>query len=171
MKTVFINNHKRSQKKKRILTFLIMGCMLYLGIGGSLAISEQTNGKSIPLGFSNQTRHFLNHLITFPLHCFIFFLELHVIENCKTNKIVASGTIFVEQKLIRNYGKVGHIEDIVVDESCRGYGLGKKMIEYLSNIGKDMECYKCILDCDDKNTGFYERCGYVRKGAEMSKYM
>jgi glucosamine-phosphate N-acetyltransferase len=97
--------------------------------------------------------------------------QIHVIENCKTNKIVASGTIFVEQKLIRNYGKVGHIEDIVVDESCRGYGLGKKMIEYLSDIGKDLGCYKCILDCDDKNTGFYERCGYVRKGAEMSKYM
>ena len=97
--------------------------------------------------------------------------QIHVIENCKTNKIVATGTLFVEQKLIRNYGKVGHIEDIVVDESCRGYGLGKKMIEYLSDIGKDLGCYKCILDCDDKNTGFYERCGYVRKGAEMSKYM
>ena len=26
--------------------------------------------------------------------------QIHVIENCKTNKIVASGTIFVEQKLI-----------------------------------------------------------------------
>ena len=95
-----------------------------------------------------------------------------MIENCKTNKIVASGTIFVEQKLIRNYGKVGHIEDIVVDESMPWIWFGQEiMIEYLSDIGKDLECYKCILDCDDKNTGFYERCGYIRKGAEMSKYM
>jgi glucosamine-phosphate N-acetyltransferase len=97
--------------------------------------------------------------------------QIHVIEHCKTNKVVATGTLFVEQKLIRNYGKVGHIEDIVVDEAYRGYGLGKIMIKNLSDIGKDLQCYKCILDCDDKHTGFYEKCGYIRKGAEMSKYM
>ena len=97
--------------------------------------------------------------------------QLHVIEDCSTGAIVATGTIFVEQKLLRNYGRVGHIEDIVVDEEYRGYGLGKIMIEYLTNIGKELECYKCILDCDDKNMTFYEKCGYIRKGVEMSKYM
>ena len=97
--------------------------------------------------------------------------QIHVIEHCKTNTVVATGTLFVEQKLIRNYGNVGHIEDIVVDETYRGYGLGKIMIKYLSDIGKDLQCYKCILDCDDNNVGFYEKCGYIRKGAMMSKYM
>ena len=96
--------------------------------------------------------------------------QLHVIEDCSTGSIVATGTIFVEQKLLRNYGRVGHIEDIVVGEEYRGYGLGKIMIEYLTKIGKELKCYKCILDCDDKNMVFYEKCGYVRKGVEMSRY-
>ncbi len=97
--------------------------------------------------------------------------QIHVIEHCKTNTVVATGTILVEQKLIHNYGIVGHIEDIVVDDTYRGYGLGKIMIQYLSDIGKDLQCYKCILNCDDKHMGFYEKCGYIRKGAMMSKYM
>ena len=57
-----------------------------------------------------------------------------MIEDTLNQKVIASGTVFVEEKLIRNYGKVGHIEDIVVSSKYRGYGLGKKMIELLSLI-------------------------------------
>ena len=79
--------------------------------------------------------------------------------------------MLVEEKLIRNYGKVGHIEDIVVHADYRGYGLGKILIDYLTSMGKNQGCYKCILDCDEKNVGFYEKCEYVRKGIEMARYM
>ena len=37
---------------------------------------------------------------------------ISIIDN---TKIIASGTIFLEQKIIRNGQKVGHIEDIVID--------------------------------------------------------
>ena len=95
---------------------------------------------------------------------------IFVVEQESTKEIVASGTLFIEKKLIRNYGKVGHIEDIVVHEKMRGYGLGKKIIEHLSEESKKMGCYKTILDCSDENVGFYEKCGYKRKGAQMAKY-
>jgi len=95
---------------------------------------------------------------------------IFVVEQESTKEIVASGTLFIEKKLIRNYGKVGHIEDIVVHEKMRGYGLGKKMIEHVSEESKKMGCYKTILDCSDENVGFYEKCGYKRKGAQMAKY-
>lgn len=96
--------------------------------------------------------------------------RIFVIEDTLNQKVIASGTVFVEEKLIRNYGKVGHIEDIVVSSKYRGYGLGKKMIELLTEYAKMQGCYKCILDCSDENVGFYEKCDYVRKGAQMGLY-
>lgn len=109
-----------------------------------------------------KTKEFINGLN--ENHC------VFVIECDSTNQIVASGTLFIENKLIRNYGKVAHIEDIVVDKNWRGYGLGKYMIEHLGKESKKKGCYKCILDCADNNVGFYEKCSYVRKGAQMSLY-
>ena len=96
--------------------------------------------------------------------------RVFVIEDSGRDNIIASGTLLIEPKLIRNYGKVGHIEDIVVSEKMRGFGLGKKMIYYLSDYAKSEGCYKCILDCSDENVGFYEKCSYVRKGSQMSLY-
>ena len=96
---------------------------------------------------------------------------IFVIEQESNKEIVASGTLFVENKLIRNYGKVGHIEDIVVHEKMRGYGLGKKMIEHLSDESKKTGCYKTILYCSDENVGFYEKCEYKRKCTQMVKYI
>ena len=49
-----------------------------------------------------------------------------VIEDIYKKKI-ATLTLIIEQKLIRNYGKVAHIEDVVVDKDSRGEGLGKKL--------------------------------------------
>jgi phosphoacetylglucosamine mutase len=97
--------------------------------------------------------------------------QIFVVEHCESGRVVGSGTLLVEEKLIRNYGKVGHIEDIVVHADYRGYGLGKILIDYLTSMGKNQACYKCILDCDEKNVGFYEKCEYVRKGIEMARYM
>ena len=41
------------------------------------------------------------------------------------DKIVASGTLLIEPKFIRQCGLVGHIEDIVVSPDARGKSLGK----------------------------------------------
>ncbi len=34
------------------------------------------------------------------------------------------------------------------------------MILFLTELARKAGCYKSILDCDDHNVGFYERCGY-----------
>tara|TARA_B110000971_G_C19963410_1_gene479036 strand:+ start:147 stop:563 length:417 start_codon:yes stop_codon:yes gene_type:complete len=97
--------------------------------------------------------------------------ENHIVQVYElNNKIVACGTIFIEQKVIHDMGKVGHIEDIVVDKESRGKKLGLKLIKHLENIGKTKGCYKIILDCDVKNIKFYEKCGFIEKGVEMAKY-
>ena len=43
--------------------------------------------------------------------------KLIVIEDRASGKIVGSGTIMMERKFIHETGIVGHIEDIVIDQS------------------------------------------------------
>lgn len=93
----------------------------------------------------------------------------HIIKILKyNNKIVGIGTIFIENKIIHNFGKVGHIEDIVIDKKIRGHGFGKYMIQHLLNIGKEKGCYKTILNCNDNNIAFYEKCNLIRDGNMMT---
>lgn len=91
-----------------------------------------------------------------------------VIED--NNKIIATGTLLVEKKIIHNMGLVGHIEDIVIDKNYRGSGLGKQMVKYLMDLSEDKGCYKTILNCTQKNTLFYVACGLEEKGVQMVKY-
>ena len=78
----------------------------------------------------------------------------------RENQLVAAGTLFIEQKFIRSAGLAGHIEDVVVDQGARGHGLGRRVIMYLVLLARQNGCYKCILDCDDENVGFYSKCGF-----------
>lgn len=85
------------------------------------------------------------------------------------NKVVATGMLVVEQKLIHGCGKVGHIEDIAVAPSQQGKRLGNHLIGHLSELGRAAGCYKVILDCSHANKGFYEKCGYADLGVYMAR--
>ncbi|GLT40643.1 hypothetical protein SLA2020_147600 [Shorea laevis] len=93
-----------------------------------------------------------------------------VIEDDRSGKIVATGSLFVEKKFLRNCGKVGHIEDVVVDAGARGKQLGKQIVEFLTDHARAMGCYKVILDCNENNRVFYEKCGFKQKEIQMVKY-
>ena len=93
--------------------------------------------------------------------------NIYVIEDTITQKIIATGTLLIEQKIIHSLGKVGHIEDIVVSKDYQGYSLGKRIMEVLVSLAKEYGCYKIILDCSDDVKGFYEKCGFVQKGIMM----
>lgn len=100
----------------------------------------------------------------------IFFIEIWVIHDTNMNKIIASGTILIEPKFIHECRKVGHIEDIVTSKELNRKGLGKTIINVLTNRALEHKCYKVILDCSDNNIGFYEKCGFTLKGKEMVLY-
>ncbi|CDK28253.1 unnamed protein product [Kuraishia capsulata CBS 1993] len=88
-----------------------------------------------------------------------------IVDN--SGLVVATGTLLVEYKLIHACGKVGHIEDISVNENQQGKKLGIALIRYLLQVAKDLGCYKTILDCSEHNVGFYEKCGLKVEGIEM----
>ena len=93
-----------------------------------------------------------------------------IILEESTQKIVGSGTLLLEYKFVRGFGLVGHIEDIVVCESCRGKRLGKFIIEHLKALAKKQGAYKVLLACNEGNVQFYEKCGLVPKEVSMACY-
>jgi glucosamine-phosphate N-acetyltransferase len=97
--------------------------------------------------------------------------QIIVIQDLSTNKIIGTGTIIIEYKIIHDFGCVAHIEDVVIDTTVRGCGIGYKLINYLKEISIKMKAYKIILDCSDMNTEFYIKCGFENKNNQMSIYL
>jgi len=97
--------------------------------------------------------------------------EHHIFVIEHNNMIIASGTLLIENKLIHGISKVGHIEDIVIDKNYRNLGLGKNIINYLTDLAIKEKCYKIILNCKEYNCKFYENCGFIRNELEMVKYI
>jgi glucosamine-phosphate N-acetyltransferase len=84
--------------------------------------------------------------------------------------IVASGTCFLETKIIHNYKNVGHIEDIVVDANFRGKGIVHNILNHLKNYAVSNNCYKVILDCHPDLVKVYSKSNYIQKGVQMAIY-
>ncbi|MFQ5782710.1 MAG: GNAT family N-acetyltransferase [Nitrosopumilus sp.] len=82
-------------------------------------------------------------------------------------KIIGATTLLIEQKFIHKGGKVGHIEDVVVDKNFQGQKIGEKIIRYLLDIAKNRGCYKTILDCTDNVKPFYEKLGFKNVASEL----
>lgn len=83
-----------------------------------------------------------------------------IIVALTEGKVVGSTTLLIETKFIHNGGKVGHIEDVVVDKEYQKKKIGEKMITYLLRHAKEQGCYKTILDCADNVKPFYEKLGF-----------
>ncbi len=93
-----------------------------------------------------------------------------VIDQAGNFDIIASGTIIIEPKIIRQGKNVGHIEDIVVAPHMRGRGISHEILNYLKQFAKESNCYKVILDCSEEVKAVYTRNGFKDKGIQMSEY-
>ncbi|ANB50696.1 putative glucosamine 6-phosphate N-acetyltransferase [Powai lake megavirus] len=85
--------------------------------------------------------------------------------------IVGSITILIEPKIIHDLSFVAHIEDVIVDSNYRSYGIGGSLVKKAIEISKQCGCYKVILDCNEKNTNFYQKHGFVKKEIQMVNYL
>ena len=120
------------------------------------------------LSFTKDTitfSEFENWIDTFPSNQHIFILENDFRE------IIGMGTIVVESKIIHSFGKVGHIEDIIISEKYRGKGFGTFLVKNLVKIAKEeFNVYKVILNCSEMNLPFYKKCGLDIHGIQMGTY-
>jgi glucosamine-phosphate N-acetyltransferase len=96
--------------------------------------------------------------------------QIWVFEDTTVNKIVASASIFLEQKFIHGGGIVAHLEDVVVDKSYRGNQLGQKLIANIVEIAKNSCAYKIIADCKPELLSFYSKNGFEKRGEQIAIY-
>ena len=94
---------------------------------------------------------------------FIYILEVNY-------KIVGTISIIIEQKLLRNGSKVGHIEDFVIDKHYGSKEYGSELLNFAVKFCQDNSCYKCILNCSEEMEKFYKRFNFENKNVEMSLY-
>lgn len=70
--------------------------------------------------------------------------------------------------------KTLYIDDLCVDEGCRGQHVGKNLYEYVLNFAKEAGCYNVTLNvwsCNPGALAFYEKCGLVPQKIGMEKVL
>ena len=82
-------------------------------------------------------------------------------------EIVGSATLHLQQKIIRNGGVAGFIEDVVVKESYRGNNIGTQLIQELIKKAENLGCYKVILSCFPERINFYKKNGFIEESVTM----
>ena len=65
-----------------------------------------------------------------------------------------------------------YIDDLCVDEHCRGQGIGRQLYEFVLQFAKKSGCYNVTLNvwcCNPSAIQFYENCGLVPQKIGMEK--
>ncbi|MDY6795117.1 MAG: GNAT family N-acetyltransferase [Actinomycetota bacterium] len=95
----------------------------------------------------------------------------HYICAVEGNQVVAFGTMTIVNSMWQQ-GYVGNIDEFVVDEGCRGRGIGGMLLEHLVDIAGINACKTVTVESAlhrDSAHRFYETRGYERKGLVFIK--
>lgn len=70
--------------------------------------------------------------------------------------------------------KTLYIDDLCVDETCRGEHIGRTLYEYVLDFAKREDCYNVTLNvwaCNESARKFYEKCGLLPQKIGMEKIL
>ena len=110
----------------------------------------------LPSQISNDfAKGILKEIKSNPLH------KIFVAKDTENNIIVGTTTLLIEPKFINKGMRVGYIEDVSVRKGYEGLGIGRQIIDYVTNNARTVQqCRKILLYCSEKNKPFYEKLGY-----------
>ena len=141
---------------------------------------EYTSILAVPLTEAVKTEYLelLGHLTDAPdMPLDVFVAQVHAICKMGTilvgrvdGRVVGTGTIVYEPKLIHGGKSVGHIEDVVVHPAYRKQHVASTLLRLLVEAARPF-CYKVILDCSAENAALYEKNGFVQKNVQMAMYL
>lgn len=78
-----------------------------------------------------------------------------------------NSTMLVDMKTI-------HLDDVCIDESCRGAGIGGMLMEHVTEWAKSIGCTRMDLDVWEFNDGarrFYEKYGFATQKRRMDMWI
>lgn len=67
-----------------------------------------------------------------------------------------------------------YIDDLCVEETCRGQHIGSSLYEYVLTYAREQGCYNVTLnvwECNAAAKRFYEKCGLVPQKTGMEKIL
>ncbi len=67
-----------------------------------------------------------------------------------------------------------YVDDICVDETCRGRGVGRTLYEAVEAFARQSGCYNLTLNvwsCNPGALAFYEKCGLIPQKIGMEKVL
>ncbi len=85
-------------------------------------------------------------------------------------RLVATISLHLERKFYRDGRYVGHIEDLIVLPEYQQHQLGKSLMQFAIDKAEAMNCYKIILDCDERLQEFYSKSDLKYSNIQMAKY-
>src|SRR5215472_3214667 len=83
-------------------------------------------------------------------------------------EIVGSNTILIEQKFIRNGGRLAHNQDLAIKKGYEGMGIAKALVDRSLGFARRMKCYKVIVECAEENVPFHEKFGFKKYQISIS---
>lgn len=115
---------------------------------------------------SNINKEYFDHFILTILN------DNHIIMvmEDENKKLIGTGSVLIEEKLTYGGCRMGHIENILIDEKYRGNGYGEQIVNKLLEICKDKKCYRVDLNCNSELEKFYEKNGFKKKHICMNIY-
>ncbi len=69
-------------------------------------------------------------------------------------------------------GRYIQASNLVVDQKHRSIGVGKKLLDYIEKIGRELDCHKVVLDSyteNKKSHSLYYREGFYIRGFHFMK--
>ena len=78
-------------------------------------------------------------------------------------KVIGCGSVIIYRSPVK--GKVGLIMDIVVNDACRGRGVGGRLLDKLIEIGRESKA--CMLDLSSRPHRIAARKLYESRGFEI----
>ena len=84
-------------------------------------------------------------------------------------KIIGHGSLVINSTI--RGGKLGYIEDIVVEKKFRHLGYATQIVSNLKKISKEKGCYKIILQTKNHNIEFYKKNKFKKLGLSMVTFL
>lgn len=81
--------------------------------------------------------------------------------------VVGFASIFFATRI--RGGKVGYIEDVAVHPDYRNLGIGRQLLNFLSQTARVEGCFKVSLRCSSENVGFYQNNGFNESAVSLQK--